>query len=412
MSSRNNRFRLIRWAVVSITLCSLTLTPIAPALGAASPINVLLIPNKKEYYANPGDQIRGILKVRNDSETDLTHIRAFAKDFTANDQETGDPKILDSSVGYAYLLAPWLEFSRDPVTVPAENSVDIEYVIHVPSDATPGGHYAILYISQDSPGEGQSAVGFLSQVGSLILVTVSGDVQVQGQIVEFFTGKKLYEYLPVDFYVRMQNTGNVHYRPSGTIFITDWLDRQVGTVEANESAGVVMPGSIRKYQSFWSEAFMVNEYRLDQDGNYVRDDKGNKITDLKVNWKQINLFRFGLHHAKVILAFDTPEGEKVVEAVTTFWVIPWRLILLIIAIIFIIGYGIRRWNKWYSRRLIKRYEKMKKIEQVQKKEEHKQWEKRKTKRKAKKSRIRERVQSWLKKVRGGDKKDKDLRWEE
>ena len=173
-----------------------------------------------------------------------------------------------------------------------------------------------------------------------------------------------------------------------------------------------MPGSIRKYQSFWSEAFMVNAYRLDAEGNYVKDDKGNKKTDLIVNWKKINLFRFGLHHAKVIVAFDTPQGEKVVEAVTTFWVIPWRLILLIISIIFVLGYGIKRWNKWYAQRLIRRYEKMKKIEQVQKKVEHQEWEKRKSKRKAKKSRIRESVQKWLKKVSGGNRKDKDLRWED
>ena len=385
--------QMVKFCLLLSVLVSSVLLPLFAVRADVAGWNLLILPNKKEYYANPGDQIRGSMKVRNDGDVKIVGIALFAKDFTANDEETGDPRFLDEiDSDYQHQLAVWMEFSQEPFDLEPGKSIDIEYLINVPPDAEPGGHYGILYLRQVSGAEGQTTMGFMSQIGKLILVTVSGDIQVDGDILEFFSGKTLYEYLPVDLYLRMRNVGNVHFRPAGTIFIYNWRDELVGTVDINESRGVVLPSSIRKYQSYWKEAFLVENFQRDAAGNVIRDAEGERVKKLTVDWKKWNLFRLGKYSAKVIVVFDDQNMvEQQLIATTTFWVLPWRLILATLIGTFLLIWGLIKFNKWYKKKLIEKYEQKIQGDREQKKIEHQRWKENRKKRQVKRQRIREMI---------------------
>jgi len=371
---------------------------------AEAPLNLIILPNKREYQGMPGGSIRGTVRVRNNGLAPVENMVPVVVDFGPSGNETGDPRVIEREDDpYGYRLSPWIRYEQEPVTIEAENSVEIEYLIEIPEDAIPGGRYGMLYLEQVTPGEGQSAVGVRTRLGSLILVTVLGPMNIDADIVEFYTGKNLYEYLPVDFHVRVENRGNIHIAPVGSIFIHDWQDRWVGTVHVNSNAGNVLPESIRRFSGFWSEAFLVNEFVRDIDGNLVLDASGDEQRELTINWNDWNLFRFGRYEARALIVFDDPSGrnEHQMVATTTFWVIPWKLILIILGSIFLLTVVARYTIRRYNDRLIREYEKGKGLDYKEVSAERKKRQEKRVRREERRQRIKYQLGQWRDKALAG-----------
>ena len=162
----------------------------------------------------------------------------------------------------------------------------------MPQDAEPGGHYAGILVGRFSPealeGSGTAAVTVGSVAASLVLVAVSGEVIEEGSIVEFRADKGVYEHFPVDFFIRFENTGNVHVKPQGTIEIYEGSNK-VYELQVNKASGNVLPNSIRQFDATWSEGKTFGKYRA-------------------------------------VVTLDYGTEDKTVTAELTFWVIPWKMI--------------------------------------------------------------------------------------
>jgi hypothetical protein len=237
-------------------------------------------------------------------------------------------------------LAKWVKTDLQPITLEAGARENISFAINVPKEnAQPGGHYgAILFAT--TPPKADGTVGIGGQLGCLMLLRVSGDVKEAGVITEFgFSDKKLwYNYRPIDMFVRFENDGNSHLRPTGNLFIKNWYGRQVATLKVNDKFASVLPHSIRKFGVNW-------------EGKQRGDDKGGFISELKKEW---NNFGFGKYHAQLVLTYGTK--NQLVGADREFTIWPWRimlvvaLILVVAALIFFVG------MKRYNEGVIKRYE--------------------------------------------------------
>jgi len=110
---------------------------------------------------------------------------------------------------------------------------------------------------------------------------------------------------------RLQNNGDVHEDPQGSISVTGTFGEKVASVAVNTIGGNILPASIRRFEST-----MAN--------------------------KQL----FGYYTARLDLTYA---GSKTVKAVATFWVIPWKLLLLILVGLLVVGYllkiSIRKYNE-------------------------------------------------------------------
>ena len=60
----------------------------------------------------------------------------------------------------------------------------------------------------------------------------------------------------------------------------------------------------------------------------------NDHPEASLNWGGYNLskLRFGHYTAHMVLAYDNGTRDVPIEAVVGFWVVPWRLILYVIAV--------------------------------------------------------------------------------
>src|SRR5690606_8074877 len=112
-----------------------------------------------------------------------------------------------------------------------------------------------LFQTGSAPTPGSAAV--TTRVGTLVLLRVSGNVSEQASI-STFEAPAYSQQGPVNFSLRIQNEGNVHIRPKGTIIITDMFGRKVEEIPLDGAN--VLPGSVRKTDSTWEKTNILGTY--------------------------------------------------------------------------------------------------------------------------------------------------------
>jgi len=258
-------------------------------------------PTLFEMSANPAQTWQSSVRVINANEYD---IRIYAEPVNFTSEGEGGHGSLVPLLGQptdAQTLAEWIAVSDEEILIPAEQTVSIPFTISVPTDATPGGHFAAILIGTRPFGDssGQAQVETSQVVSSLVFLSVAGDIVETGNIREFVTQNAVYEQADVSFSVRFENTGNVHLQPQGEIEIFNMWGQSRGAVSINKNSqfGNVLPDSIRNYLFEWSR-----------------------------EWSIIDI---GRNKAVVTLAYGD-DVRQFVNETTYFWIIPWKLLLLVV----------------------------------------------------------------------------------
>jgi len=327
------RMLIIASILLAILLPAVLLHATAHAQSSNDAANGLQItPALVQLNAEKGKTYTVELKVLNVTGSDLS-FKSAVNDFAAKD-ETGTPSILLNETEPAPTsIQSWVGDIPD-FTLKAHETKTIEAIISVPTDAEPGGHYGVIRFSGTAPQLNGTGVGLSASAGTLFLVRVAGDITEKLNLITFEAtsstdGKphSLFENGPITFLTRFQNTGNVHVQPSGKITVHDIFGNPVATLDINDEKGNILPSSIRRFES------TLNQHWL-----------------------------FGRYTADISIAYGTT-GGAIVES-TSFWVIPWKLILIGLAIlatvIYVLRIGIKRYNKYIITQAQKGNEKTKK----------------------------------------------------
>lgn len=277
---------------------------------------------------NPGETIVTELVLRDVSDSPLI-VTNQINDFVASGED-GIPKILlDTEEESPYSMKDWFapisELRLEPRTI---NRLAV--TIKIPSNAAPGGYFSVIRFTGVAPGVDGNGVGLSASIGSLIFVNVNGDAKEAISIEEFSTIDKnrkatIFQAAPIDFSVRLNNTGNTYEQPSGRITITDMFGQKVGIVNVNLPPRNVLPGSIRKFQQTLDSSVI-----------------GNKLL-------------FGRYNAELEVTYGT--DKQIVTSSLSFWVIPYTLIGVALAALIIGFLGLRFMIRRYNNYIIKQAQK-------------------------------------------------------
>jgi hypothetical protein len=314
-------------AVVMVALAALTVSalPIARAQTANS-LSLTITPPFFMLNVSPGDSWASSIRVVNANSGGLP-VTASVSGFEAADDEGHGTFIPLSSVANdPDALANWITLPQPSVNVPQDGEADIPFSISVPQNAAPGGHYAAILIgtgSGNASGTAGSHVGVSSYISALIFITVSGNINEEGNIQEFSVDRAWYQDPNVNFSIRFANTGNVHVRPSGEIQIYNAFGKEQGTIPVNQNGylGYVLPSSTRLFTASWQGP--------------------------------TSIWDIGQYTAVITLAYGQ-NGTKSASQSLAFWVLPIDQILEDAAIIiFVIG-GFVLFIRRYVRKALER----------------------------------------------------------
>ncbi|MSR76280.1 MAG: hypothetical protein EXS68_01660 [Candidatus Ryanbacteria bacterium] len=177
----------------------------------------------------------------------------------------------------------WISINHDArFVVPQNGAINVPYTIAAPINAEPGSHFGVVFfratkISEKEDETEQLKVG--TQVGMLVLVTVPGSHLQKGRILNF-TSPRFVKESPVEFNLKFENTGTVHFEPKGTITIRNIFDMEVGSVAIE--GGVVLPTGIEDLKEYWDySGALFGIYTAEA---RVRDGEGETLTAEKIRF--------------------------------------------------------------------------------------------------------------------------------
>lgn len=270
----------------------------------AQEAGVSISPLNFELTANPGDILTNTIKIYNPTDN-IISIKMEVEDIRA-EGETGQV-IVEPEEELIYSLKRWVKTTPSEFTLAPDEQKFVDFEISVPANAEPGGKYgSILASATGMIGENMTGAVIAPKVGALILLTVAGEAEENLVIKDFVTVTKtepvrptsFFEYGPVPFTIRFENTGTVHVRPKGFVTITNWRDKKVADVEFPQLN--VIPGAIRKIETKWNKKWLFGKYTAMVVGSYG--------------------------------AANFPFTSQVI----TFWVFPWKIVLTVLLILLII----------------------------------------------------------------------------
>jgi hypothetical protein len=332
-----------------MTTAALAATPATPtkAITATPPIdgpgsannpegafNLVVVPPSIALQATPGKTITSTIKIRNQGLT-TEHVKVSLMKFNAHDQD-GTPGLADFLPTDDF--AKWVTFDHTKFDAQPNTWADTKVTISPPANAAFGYYYAVIFARDGAAPTQKRSANLLASVASLILLDVKAPGAVRKtSIAEFSTPKKVQEFLPLNFQVRMHNTGNVHVAPRGNIVIMKGK-KTVGLIEVNYGQGYILPNSSRRFVANW------------QDGTprYVKDTKNGKIVldkqghdKQKISWDKFSLskLRFGHYTARLIMIYNNGTADTQEQASVGFWVIPWRIIGVSLVALLFVGAG-------------------------------------------------------------------------
>lgn len=271
---------------------AMLLIGIQPAIAHAQAEGLKVSPAVLEDNAALGQVYQFAVTVTNLAHTETTLV-AKARDIKGLD-ETGLPIFASPGETTDYSLSSWIDLPRDPITLGPGETRSIPFSVRVPADASPGAHFGGVFLESEAPKLSSSGAGIGYSVGTIIDLKLPGDVVEDAQLREFSTKRFIYGSPSVSFTAKVSNLGNVLARPTGIIEITDMFGKKVGTVNVNDTAAPVFPGSERSYAADWEG----------------------------------NSFAFGRYQAVLSLVYGDQE-RKTISATASFWVLPLKPILFI-----------------------------------------------------------------------------------
>lgn len=277
---------------------------------------------------DPGSVVEAEIILRDVSDSPLI-VTNQINDFVA-DGEDGTPRILlDDEAQSAYSMQSWFSPISE-ITLEPRTLTRLPIRITIPENATPGGYFSVIRFTGTAPEVSGNGVGLSASIGALVFVNVNGDAQEALSIEEFSTAlgdqkTGLFQFAPVDFIVRLNNTGNTFEQPTGAITVTDMFNNVIATVNVNLPPRTVLPDSIRKFEAPLDSSVI-----------------GNKIL-------------FGLYTANLTVTYG--ENDTKVTETVRFWVIPYTLIGAVIIALLVGFFVLRTMIRRYNRHIIKQAQK-------------------------------------------------------
>lgn len=329
--SRRTRFGSVYLGLAAILVS--VLLPIgvvhAQSTGPARPpLNLTTSPLPLNVVTKPGVPVTADIRIKNNG-TQNEQLKIDLMKFGANGVN-GQPQ--PEPRGPRDLYFNWVHFSETNFTAQPNVWKTIHMTISPPKEAAYGYYYAVVF-SRANPTRatgGQSAVE--GGVASLVLLNVDAPgTRREANIAQLTASQKIYEFLPASFTIKIHNAGNVHVSPAGTMFIKRG-DTQVAALDFNTERGNILPGTDRVFTMDWNDGFPYYSTKT-TDGKTVK-------TKLNWNFDKLQKFRFGRYTATIVAVYDDGQRDIPIEATVSFWVIPWRILGVVLLIILMILAGI------------------------------------------------------------------------
>lgn len=296
------------------------MSPFAVAQQAPSGSGLSISPTISELTIKPGSSDHVSITLKNITVDDVV-AKGEIDDFKA-DNNTGNPQIITNSTSPSPNSIKKFAANIDDVPLAKGEQKKVIIGLDVPKDTPPGAYFGVIryravpkVLSQ--PGAGQ--VALTASVGTIVLITVPGNLREQVQVngIHVYRGAREGSFFikpPNSIGITITNYGNGFAKPFGTVEVSNTFNKNIATFQFNnpKQLGNILPNS--------SRTFTNNVKGINKIGKYT-----------------------------VIASVSYGSGSQVLTLKKTFWYIPiWLVILVAVIILSLLVLAFRSWRQ-YSR---------------------------------------------------------------
>lgn len=274
--------------------------------------SITLSPPVVETTLNPGETSQGVLKISNNSSEMLTFSLTTA-DFIVQDMNGTPEFFAQNALDKRFAAASWITTAPAYFSLQPSQTQEIFYSIDVGQDVRPGGHYVAVLFRPQPTTFLQTGAAVETRIAALFYILVNGETKEEA-IVSHFSTPTFLEYGPITTTLEIQNNGDTHIKPAGKITLIDMFGKELTTQEITTHN--IFPGATREFENSLSEKWLFGRYQAKFTGVYGK-------------------------------------GNLPLTATTTFYIIPWKILLIlflaILSIILFFSYKFRPFGFWLNR---------------------------------------------------------------
>ena len=295
---------LNRGALIVSTIVLSVLFVASPVLAVSTsntPNGMLISPVLEEVTVGKGEVLPVQMAIQNPTGGTVT-LKAIVNDFAASNNESGTGNSSLPLNNFISLVKPIAN-----ITLAPQQRVYFDAYIFVPTTAASGGYYGIIRFENASLAN-TANVGLAASTGTLFLVTVPGNLTEKLKLTQLYVEQ---HSTPISFVTsgklsvvtRLDNVGNIHVQPFGTIEVKNIFGHVETVIQFNGTnpRTNVLPGSIRKYVNALPNKHYLGYYQV----------------VLSVAWQQ--------------------GSGNIITSSTGFWYVPVWLMLAVIAVVVVLA---------------------------------------------------------------------------
>ncbi|MCA9325218.1 hypothetical protein KDA23_04110 [Candidatus Saccharibacteria bacterium] len=278
----------------------------------------------------PGQNTTVELKIRN-AGSQTEDLKIDPRSFHV-DNNSGEINLDETSPAG---ISRWISFSQQKFTIAPGQWFTEKVTFSLPQESGFSYSFALVISRQKEPKpvvHGRLIRGSVA-VFTLINVDRPG-AKRELAVTKFVVTKRVYEFLPATFEIRFRNLGNTIVQPYGNIYIQrgENSSEPLAVLPLNEKQGYILPGVVRTIQQNWDDGFPVFKS--------ITGDDGQTKSKLTWNWSNASNFRFGRYTAKIVAVYNDGTRDVPIEGEVSFWVIPWRILVVGLIVVLILGFGL------------------------------------------------------------------------
>ncbi len=244
---------LTSWAILILLVAILLIFPPNPVQAQGG---IKVWPTKVDLTIDEGEQAERIINVQNQGGETIG-VSAYVMDFTIDK----DNEFIFSQSGHeSYSASKWFSADNTEFELAPGEREEVEVVIAVPNGIEPGGHYAALFF-ETVPSVSEEGVSISTRIPSLFYITVPGvtdaDIVTTADIVSL-TLPGVVEKGPVGVRVVVQNMGNVHLTIAAKAYFSDLFGKDS---ELDVGQITVLPDGEGTLTGSWQEAPFIGRVR-------------------------------------------------------------------------------------------------------------------------------------------------------
>lgn len=277
--------------------------------SAQESLSIGMAPTSEILELKAGEKYTGEIVVWNLTEK-TTNYDIVVRGFRQIENQAGTAIMLSEKEEKTnlYSASSWITVNKNSLELIPNKNEKIYYEINVPTDITDGEYNVIVaFISENQTNTlGTTTFTTLSS-GVPILIKVGDEFVENAELLKFNTSKNFYEEPDIIFNTTIKNLGDTHISPVGEIVLTNIFGQELARIPFNENTQSILRNNTGNYVTEWNF------------GSFLTEKKGIVLGPITANL--------------IVTYRNFQPGFSPLIAEISFWILPWKYIVLAIFII-------------------------------------------------------------------------------